>query len=72
MRYPMELQANELGGYDVTFPDIPEAITCGDDRDHALAMAADTLESAMDFYVEDRRPVLIPSPAEGRPGGRTA
>lgn len=45
----------------VTFPDIPEAITQGNNRDHALQMAAQALESAMDFYFEQRRPVPQPS-----------
>ncbi|HLJ79613.1 MAG TPA: type II toxin-antitoxin system HicB family antitoxin [Acidobacteriaceae bacterium] len=45
----------------VTFPDIPEAITQGNDRAHALEMAKEALESAMDFYFEDRRPVPAPS-----------
>jgi antitoxin HicB len=45
----------------VTFPDIPEAITQGDNRAHALEMAKEALESAMDFYFEDRRAVPMPS-----------
>ncbi|HUY95002.1 MAG TPA: type II toxin-antitoxin system HicB family antitoxin [Terracidiphilus sp.] len=45
----------------VTFPDIPEAITQGDNREHALEMAKEALEVAMDFYFEDRRPVPMPS-----------
>lgn len=45
----------------VTFPDIPEAITQGNNRAHALKMAAEALESAMDFYFEDRRAVPLPS-----------
>ena len=45
----------------VTFPDIPEAITQGNDRDHALEMAKEALEVAMDFYFEDQRPVPAPS-----------
>jgi antitoxin HicB len=48
----------------VTFPDIPEAITQGDDRDHALKMAREALELAMEFYFEDRRPVPAPSKAK--------
>ncbi len=44
-----------------TFPDIPEAITQGDNREHALEMAKEALEVAMDFYFEDRRPVPMPS-----------
>ncbi|MGA2251201.1 type II toxin-antitoxin system HicB family antitoxin [Terracidiphilus sp.] len=45
----------------VTFPDIPEAITCGKDRAEALEMAKEVLELAMDFYFEDQRPVPMPS-----------
>jgi antitoxin HicB len=52
----------------VTFPDIPEAITNGNNRDHALEMAAEALESAMDFYFEQRRAVPTPSKAKrGQP-----
>jgi len=41
----------------VSFPDIPEAHTCGVNRAEALAMAKDALEVSMDFYFEDQRPV---------------
>ena len=52
----------------VTFPDIPEAITSGNNRDHALEMAAEALESAMDFYFEQRRAVPTPTKAKrGQP-----
>ncbi len=50
----------------VTFPDIPEAITQGNDRAHALKMAKEALELAMDFYFEDRR--QVPSPSKPRRG----
>jgi antitoxin HicB len=50
----------------VTFPDIPEAITQGNNRVHALEMAREALELAMDFYFEDRRPV--PSPSKPKRG----
>ena len=61
MRYPVRLKAAEEGGYVVTSPDIPEAITQGEDVEDALLHAADALESALDFYFEDRRPVPAPS-----------
>lgn len=48
-------------GFGVTFPDIPEAITCGDTREEAIEMAHDALATAMEFYFEDRRPVPMPS-----------
>jgi antitoxin HicB len=44
-----------------TFPDIPEAITQGENRAHALEMAKEALEVSMDFYFEDQRPVPPPS-----------
>jgi antitoxin HicB len=48
----------------VTFPDIPEAITQGDNESHALRMAAEALETAMDFYLEARCPIPTPSKAQ--------
>lgn len=48
-------------GYLVTFPDIPEALTGDKDRAQAIALAADALTTAMDFYFEDRRIVPMPS-----------
>ena len=50
----------------VTFPDIPEAITFGNDREHALEMAKDALETALEFYFEDRR--LVPEPSKAKRG----
>ncbi|KAE9526067.1 type II toxin-antitoxin system HicB family antitoxin [Testudinibacter aquarius] len=63
MFYPAKFE-KEGEGYNVTFRDIPEAITCGDDFDDALFMAKDALLTAMDFYFEDRRTVPQPSQAE--------
>ena len=58
--YPVNLRKD--GKYIlVTFPDIPEAITQGNNRAHALEMAREALEVAMDFYFEDQRPVPVPS-----------
>lgn len=47
----------------VSFPDIPEAHTFGEDRNHALEMAKEALEIAMEFYFDDQRPVPLPSRA---------
>ena len=52
----------------VTFPDIPEAVTQGRDRTEALKAAKDVLETAMDVYFDERRPVPAPSqPKRGQP-----
>jgi antitoxin HicB len=61
MRYPVRLKAAEEGGYIVTFPDIPEAITQGENVEDALRHAADVLETALEFYFDARRPVPVPS-----------
>ncbi|MDY4280837.1 MAG: type II toxin-antitoxin system HicB family antitoxin [[Pasteurella] mairii] len=63
MKYPAKFDPED-GGFNVTFRDIPEAITCGDDYQDALNMATDALITAMEFYFEDHRTVPLPSKAE--------
>ena len=65
--YPVHLRKD---GKFITasFPDIPEAHTFGNDREHALEMAKEALELAMEFYFDDQRPVPLPSRArKGEP-----
>lgn len=58
--YPVNLRKD--GKYILaTFPDVPPAITQGNNRAHALAMAKEALELAMEFYFDDMRPVPMPS-----------
>jgi antitoxin HicB len=64
LAYPVKLKSAKEGGFVVTFPDIPEAITQGEDREDALTMAAEALETALDFYFETRRQVPAPSKAK--------
>jgi antitoxin HicB len=45
----------------VTFRDIPEAITQGDDEAEAQAMASDVLLAAMEVYFDEKRQVPLPS-----------
>lgn len=61
MNYPARFTPAEGGGFVVTFRDIPEAITQGDNEEEALAMATDALITAMEFYFDDKRPVPAPS-----------
>lgn len=65
--YPVTLDAQPEGGFVVTFADVPEAITQGEDEDEALLQAVDALETALSFYIEARRPLPMPSAADGRP-----
>ena len=65
--YPVTLTPDEAdGGFVVTFDDIPEAITQGDTEGEALAAAKDALESALDFYFEDKR--VVPAPSKAKRG----
>ena len=60
--YPCVLTPDD-GGVSVSFPDVPEALTCGEDRTEALAMAQDALATALAGYVHERWDVPAPRPA---------
>jgi antitoxin HicB len=66
--YPVILAPDD-GTVLVTFPDVPEAITFGADNDEALLQAVDALESALSFYVDDRKP--LPTPSKPKRGQHT-
>lgn len=61
MYYPARFEPAEEGGFVVTFRDIPEAITQGDNKEEAVEMARDALQTAIAFYLEDKRPIPLPS-----------
>lgn len=61
MNYPVRLTPADEGGFVVTFRDVPEAITQGEDEADAMAMAQEALITAMDFYFEEKREVHSPS-----------
>ncbi len=64
--YPCVLTPEEDdGGFNVTFPNVPEALTCGDDRAEALEMAEDALVVALCAYVDNSEALPVPSEAEG-------
>lgn len=65
--YPVHLEPAEEGGFVVTFPDIPEAITQGEDEADALMWALDALETALASYIDDGQHIPYPSPAGNRP-----
>ena len=65
--YPCQLSPDEDGGYVATFPDVPEAITGGEDRAEALSMAEDALATALAGYVLEKWDIPTPSePVEGQ------
>jgi antitoxin HicB len=63
MKYPATFTP-ETGGFVVTFRDIPEAITQGDNEEDAIAMAKDVLLSSMEVYFDEKRQVPPPSAAQ--------
>ena len=61
--FPVVIELDS-SGYSVRFPDVPEALSAGATKEEARRMAQDALESAIEFYFEDGRPVPMPSAAE--------
>lgn len=68
MQYPAQFTPEPEGGFTVTFRDIPEAITCGDDEAEAMLMAEDALLTVMEHCTENGRP--MPAPSAPAPGER--
>ena len=53
MEYPAKFASDRAaGGFVVTFPDVPEAITQGETIEEATAVASEALELALTFYTE--------------------
>ena len=61
LRYPVKLETDTNGTIMVSFPNVPEAHTFGEDREEALARAVDALETALMGYMEDRQAIPEPS-----------
>ena len=68
LRYPAKFKPAKEGGFVVTFRDIPEAITQGESVEDAMIRARDALETALDFYFDDRR--VVPAPSKAKRGER--
>ena len=64
MLYPANL-TNDDNKILVTFDDIPEAITFGNNRYEALIHAKDALDTALSFYAERGSP--LPKPSKPKP-----
>lgn len=59
--YPAIFHKAEEGGFWVTFPDIPECMTEGDDLSQAYEMAVDALGLSLTTMEETHIPLPIPS-----------
>jgi antitoxin HicB len=64
--YPFTLEPQAEGGFTVTFPDVPEAITEGETAGQAKERAEDALVTALSFYTDGGKPLPSPSIAHGR------
>lgn len=65
--YPVELSPDDNGTILVMFPDVPGAITFGENERDALEHAVDALETMLLERMLDRQDIPAPSPAGGRP-----
>ena len=59
--YSCQLLPDDDGKLVATFPDVPEAITGGQERDETLRLAADALAAALAGYIHDERDIPEPS-----------
>ncbi|WP_227242487.1 type II toxin-antitoxin system HicB family antitoxin [Paraburkholderia caribensis] len=64
LSYPIELKPDSNGTLLVTFPDVPEAITVGENEEDALLQGLDALEAALEIYFSEKRPIPAPSKAK--------
>lgn len=64
MEYPVTLTPED-GGYVVSFPDVPGAITEGNSKEEALGRAVDALLTVFDALIKDRREIPVPSRRAG-------
>ena len=61
-QYPALLEPGDEAGLVVTFPDVPEAISQGDDAADARDMAAEALGLALLTYLAEGRSLPAASP----------
>jgi antitoxin HicB len=65
LSYAADLEPAEEGGFIVTFPDVPGAITNGDTREEAMAMAEEALALML---TEASKGGALPEPRGARAG----
>lgn len=61
--YAVSLTAAEEGGFVVSCRDLPQLVTQGDDRTHALAEAADAMDEVFAAYMQGGLDFPVPSKA---------
>lgn len=64
--YRAKIESDPDGGFLVTFPDIPEAITHGENQSEARANATEALGLALRGYLVDGRELPMPLAKQGK------
>lgn len=59
--YPAIFHTAEEGGFWITFPDLPECMTQGDNMQNAYEMAVDALALAISSRKQEKQEIPIPS-----------
>ena len=59
--YPAIFHTAEEGGFWITFPDLPECMTQGDDMQNAYEMAVDALGLALSSRKKEQLEIPVPS-----------
>lgn len=57
--YPALFHKAEEGGFWVSFPDIPECLTQGDDMEQAYEMAVEALGLALSCREKEKQPIPV-------------
>ncbi len=52
--YPAVFHPEKDGGFSISFPDIENCVTCGDDLPHSIEMAQDVLSVMLIEFEDDR------------------
>jgi antitoxin HicB len=60
-QYPADFKADQEGGFVITFPDLPEAITQGDTIEQCIDEATDALEEAIVGRINTADQIPCPS-----------
>ena len=59
--YPAIFHATNEGGFWVSFPDVPECLTEGDDMEQTYNMAVAALNLALTSRLKNEEPLPVPS-----------
>lgn len=65
--YPVHLETDDNNTILVTFPDVPEAVTYGDDAADAKNRSIGALTAMFSAYMDDRQRIPMPSHSRGDP-----